>query len=129
MSFDPEEIADYLEDQNFGEKGEDIVAFEFPEEPLECICIIPYHAGEKTVHTFGSAGRPVKSIEYPYLQIQVRSASKETAWDTLNSIRDSLDGASIEGIKSILLQSSCPENFERGSSVNYRFACDFRLII
>lgn len=129
MSFDLEKIADYLQIKGFGTKGTDIVGFDFPTSPIKCVCIIPFDAGEKPAHTFGSSGTFVKSVEYPYVQIQVRDTTKSAAWNTLNLIRDSLDGASIDGIKSLILQSSCPENFEKGESVNYRFSCDFRLIV
>ena len=72
-----EDVAEYLEDQSFGTVGTDIFIGDYTDTPDDQISVVSYT---------GTGPEVVTRIEYPGLQINVRSADFSTGEETMNEI-------------------------------------------
>jgi hypothetical protein len=107
--------------------GTDLFPWRFPPAPLSCIVIIPM-SGRTPREVMGADG-----VDFPGVQIQVRSTIELDAYNDAEAIRLALNG-STAGAYSVFTTRSqpsdvtSPEDLAVTDGPVYRFSVDFETI-
>lgn len=83
----PKDIAEYLQAKGIGTCGKDIFFGSEPPQPAESITIYEYAGFEPSLQA---------GLEFPNIQVRVRSSSWETARSRLQTIQDTLQAIGNE---------------------------------
>lgn len=94
-----------------------------PDKPDDLISLFGYGGEPSDLHT---------DLDYPRLQVYVRSSDYETGLAKVTAIYEALHGLSEETLDStryLLLQAlAAPESLGRDAERRYEFVCNFRTI-
>lgn len=113
-----DDIASYLETI-----GSDIFKGYLPEQPDNCIALFEYAGEPPDLHS---------NVEYPGLQVLVRSKSYATGRQKIEKVKSILHGVAetmINGHRYLLISArQSPEALPRDENGRVIFVCNFRVI-
>ena len=117
------DIAQILQNNGIGVLGTDIFLGQLPVSPDNCMALFEYAGEPPDLHS---------NVEYPGLQVLVRSGNYESGRSKIEQIRSVLHGLNeitVDNHRYLLIRANqSPEFLERDENNRAVFVCNFRVI-